>query len=328
MTLLSIFYPKFREASKPSATVNDPIDGGFKTKYWFWGAAGKIASALDKKQPAHKTAADKILGRHLEKAKGVKPVKAAKAAKIELPKTGEKKHAKAHQADSASTNPVITTGKKKETAIQFTTHSFREAAAVKQGVPSVFDVVLIEEGLGNFGDAFYYTKEAIESAAALFEGEKCFCDHPKQSEEEDRPERTTRDILGHFENCEAEPGDGGRTVLSASLDVLNVPKTELQRAQMVRAVQNREKFNKEFVGLSINAGGDSEEQTIEAVMASAPDGAKPKLQEAMDKGIETVRVVSRITSVVSCDLVTKAGAGGKILTIIEGEKTDVKKEGK
>jgi len=123
--------------------------------------------------------------------------------------------------------------------------------------------------------------------------------------------------------------DGGCTVLTSTLDVLNVPKTELQRAQMARAVENKQKFpEKEFIGLSINAGGDSEEKSIDDVMAMAPEGAKPKLQEAKEQGIDTVRVVSLITSVVSCDLVTAAGAGGKILNIIEGEKTDGKKERK
>ena len=50
-----------------------------------------------------------------------------------------------------------------------------------------------------------------------------------------------------------------------------------------------------------------------------------KLAEAKENGIESVKVVRKIKSAVSCDLVTEAGAGGKILNFIEGGNHNGKK---
>ena len=67
----------------------------------------------------------------------------------------------------------------------------------------------------------------------------------------------------------------------------------------------------------INASGDAQDTSIDEVLRSAPDGAKPKLTEAQQSGIDSVRLVSKINSAVSCDMVTEAGAGGKFLNLIE-----------
>lgn len=235
------------------------------------------------------------------------------------------------EAISATSFPLATAGgqKKRESALKILSSRFREAIAVKNGIPNRFRVVLIEEGMGNSNDAYYYTRQALESAVEVFNGAKVYVDHPTAEEEEIRPERSTRDAVGHYENLSVETApEGGQAWLCADLDILPVKATELQRAQMVRAIQNAAKFpGKDFIGLSINASGPSEETPIENVIATAPEGAKQKLVDAQaSDGIETVKVVSKINRAVSCDLVTEAGAGGKILNIIGGN-TDGQKAG-
>lgn len=61
------------------------------------------------------------------------------------------------------------------------------------------------------------------------------------------------------------------------------------------------------------------------MIKAAPRGARDKLVQAKNEGIETVKVVKTITAAVSADMVTEAGAGGKILKIIERKNSDGKK---
>lgn len=191
-------------------------------------------------------------------------------------------------------------------------------------------VTLIQEGLGNFKDAFYYTKEALESAKEIFEAKKSYCNHPSKSQEIDQPERSVRDIAGHFESCEIVEVDG-RAELQAQFVVPAGRPYDWARATADHALTYKEKYqddDKNFVGLSINASGDAEEVPIEKVMESAPDPCKAKLQEAIDRGIESVNMVSQIQDAVSVDLVTEAGAGGKILKLLEERKNMAKKSTK
>lgn len=190
--------------------------------------------------------------------------------------------------------------------------------------PYKFKVILIEEGMGNQVDGFYYTKEVLQAAAPLFEGKKIFADHPDKISEETRPERTVRDIVGHFENVvfEVQESDGLGCLYA---DAVTLPDDPYRwaRALMRHAVDYSEKYpDKLFIGLSINAGGDASPANIKEFMASGKvvDAAKPKLQDAIDKGVDTVRVVNQIQSVVSADLVTEPGAGGRVLAILESEK--------
>ena len=66
-----------------------------------------------------------------------------------------------------------------------------------------------------------------------------------------------------------------------------------------------------------NAFGEAEEKPIGDVMKMAPQGAKPKLAEVLEMGFDSVRVVDNIEDAISCDLVTEAGAGGKVINIKE-----------
>lgn len=291
------------------------------------------------------------IGINEKASSGAKSSTPAKSPKPKKPKKGRAAHKKLHldihpilaeacdkvmgrrlkrECDSSSMTPLVTVPgqkKKRESKLTIVGQKFREARAGAAGsIPNRFRVVLIEEGMGNSNDCYYYTKDALESGVDIFTGLKIMVDHPSMTEEETRPERSTRDVIGHYENLKVEIAPDGQAQLCADINILPIPATELQRAQMVRAVENAGKFpDRDFVGLSINASGPSQETPIDDVMKMAPDGAKQKLVDAQAEGVETVKIVSKINRAVSCDLVTEAGAGGKILNIIggnsDGQKT-------
>lgn len=234
------------------------------------------------------------------------------------------------EADSVSSQP---TGVLAETKFKCETRFYESAAQPEKDIlgPTRFRSVIIEEGLGNMVDRFYYTKGALKSMAPLLEGKKIFADHPSRTEDVDRPERSVRDVVGNYENIEYMESEDGRGRLEADTLVLPDEPYRWARALMRHSVEYAKKHpDKSFVGLSINAAGDSTDQSIESFMEqySIPDSAQPKLQEAREKGLETVRVVSEITDAVSVDLVTEAGAGGKILEILESEKGNMEPQDK
>jgi hypothetical protein len=187
-----------------------------------------------------------------------------------------------------------------------------------------FRCILIQEGLGNLRDGFYYTKESLKSAVPVFEGRKYYADHPTPREEEERPERSVRDVYGHFENLEYKEAADGTGQLYADVCVLPSEDADWIRARMMHAVQYAKKYpDKEFVALSINAGGDARRMPVQQFLREHDlvPSAKLKIQQAIDQGLEEIKVVKVIDHAVSCDLVTEAGAKGKVLNLLEGAKT-------
>jgi hypothetical protein len=189
-----------------------------------------------------------------------------------------------------------------------------------------FRVILIQEGLGNLKDCFYYTNQALQNAATakLFEGKKCYADHPSSLEEQILPERSTRDIIGFFEDVKFENVESGGA-LTANLCIdRNDPSAQWAISRLNTALEYSKNYNNgEFIGLSINASGEAKNVPIVEFISDfeIPDNALPKLQLAASEGINELRVVSQLNEAVSCDLVTEAGAGGKVLKMIEGKKT-------
>lgn len=225
------------------------------------------------------------------------------------------------EADTSGGMPssVVSPGTKKES--QKTTMRFRllESAASDNGIGHTkFRVQLIQEGLGNLNDAAYYTREAIKSCVPVFEGKKMYADHPSKDEEENRPERSVRDVLGHFENVSfVEEEDGSR--LEADLVMRPEESFRWARSLVRHAVEYAQKYpDKDFVGVSINAFGDARPLPINEFMETykVPERAKAKLSSAVERGVDTIQVVDKIDEAISCDLVTEAGAGGRILKLI------------
>lgn len=230
------------------------------------------------------------------------------------------------EAVSGSSNAAVL---RKESSQPFTAKincRFLEGSARDNGVgPTKFKAVLIQEGLGNLKDCFYYSKEALQDAMAsgLFEGKKIYADHPSAVEEQTRPERSVKDILGHFENVRVEEGDQGQAMLTADVVTLPQPAYQWARSLMTHATEFSKKYpDKDFIGLSINASGDAQAQPLQEFLQAnqIPDSVVPKLKNAMDQGMSEVKVVNKLTDAISCDLVTEAGAGGRILQMLESQE--------
>lgn len=233
------------------------------------------------------------------------------------------------EADSGSTHAqVLRPNKNQEKSEtkskgEFTIRTrFSEANAVSAN-GSKYEVILIQEGMGNLRDCFYYSKECLQNSAEIFEGKKAFIDHPSTMEEEIRPERSTKDICGYYENIRYSESQDGRGMLIADLCLGTDPSFDWTRSMLNNSIEYSKKFpNSDFVGLSINASGNANEVPIEQFLreTDVPKSVLPKLQEAQAQGIMMIRVVSQLKDAVSCDLVTEAGAGGRILKMIEQEK--------
>ncbi len=228
----------------------------------------------------------------------------------------------AREADSASSFPgVLRAGVKREAA-RFRMHplrTFREADAVQAEtgeLPSVFRVRLIREGLGNLGDAAYYPASTLRKFAPVMEGQPCYANHPSKSEEEERPERDVRDMVGHFRNVQPVL-DGDATELLADFHVIPTQSYVWVRELVVEAIKYAEAYpDKDLAALSINAAGTSAEVMIDDLINSdeVPESAKEKLRMARDEGVVTVRVATELDQANSCDLVTRAGAGGRFIS--------------
>jgi hypothetical protein len=225
---------------------------------------------------------------------------------------------------------------KKPGNINFKSGKFLEKSSGINGEPagsfSRFKTVLLTEGLGNLRDLYYYSKEALASAVPVFEGKKIYADHPTAIQEQMQPERSVRDVLGHFENVHLEENSDGQAMLVGDVVIPMDDPFMWARSLMAHSVDYAKKYpDKDFVGLSINASGDAEMMEIDKVIEIAPMNAKLKIQKAKEEGKQTVKLVSNIAEAVSCDLVTEAGAGGKILELLEGDlkmKKEAKKETK
>lgn len=254
---------------------------------------------------------------NMVRAKGYEIVKKPEIEKIE--KSAEDTEQK--QADAASANLAV----QREAGIIPIRAHFREANAADDGIgPTRFRVVLIQEGLGNLRDGFFYTKEALQNAITVFEGRKIYADHPTSEDEQIRPERSVRDILGHFENVTYAENAEGQGELVGDVVVLPDKPYEWARALLRHSVEFAKRFpDKDFIGLSINASGDATDAPIAEAEKGASGPVALKLAKAKEMGLEQVRMVTRLTDAVSCDLVTEAGAGGKVLQLLEQNKETV-----
>lgn len=243
------------------------------------------------------------------------------------------------EAEVTTSAPQVQRGKNKESAtnvpsdMNSTNYKFAsEAGSQDANGATRFKVRLIQEGLGNTGDGYYYTKEALRSAVSVFEGKKQYLDHPSRSEEQDRPERSVKDISGYYENVSYKERDGAGELIA---DLVIPPQSAFDnaRALMEVAIDYSKKFpDQDFVGLSINASGDAQPVSSEDIhkLVNIPASARDKVENAIKDGLNEIKVVKNIDSAVSCDLVTEAGAKGKVLELLEAKamsKTKMKEDG-
>ena len=114
-------------------------------------------------------------------------------------------------------------------------------------------VCIITTGLGNLRDRNYYTDEAITSCVSLFNGKQFFLDHPTETEESDRPERSVRDLAGYFYDTSVGTVRDPVTnetlkacFASLSFDESDAGRTA--RAKVAKAIEYQRKFHQRHAG--------------------------------------------------------------------------------
>lgn len=144
-----------------------------------------------------------------------------------------------------------------------------------------------------WGSSGYYSAEMLkrDGPRVFREGTQMYADHPTRTEERDRPERSIKDLAGVLKTAaywaEGPAGPG----LYAEAEMLGSWRYFLEQAAP-------------HIGVSIRAMGEAQEGEAE--------GRRGK-------------VIQSLTDALSVDLVTRAGAGGKVLPLYEsarGEKSD------
>ncbi len=145
------------------------------------------------------------------------------------------------------------------------------------------EVVCIRPGLSKNGN--YYAPEVVRGMMPLFEGARAFADHPAPGE---RPERSVRDLVGYYK----APRIGDDGALRATL------KVSKNADWLWSLIEESVTDGHELVGISIDADG--------RVAQGRVDG-------------KTCRVVEGITKLNSCDVVTRASAGGRIERLLQAD---------
>jgi len=170
--------------------------------------------------------------------------------------------------------------------------------------------VLISEGKGNEVDKNYYSAEAVNSGAQVFNGAQCYINHPTESEQEERPEGDIWKLAGFWKDTRATQVDDKKTgnKVGAVEGVLYCDKSEAGAAALAKAeaaIKYREYFpntDEVYAGMSINYNGipkgtveiDGEEWTniaefvrggsIDVVTKPARGGAFVALEESVKSG--------------------------------------------
>ncbi len=201
--------------------------------------------------------------------------------------------------------PKVWKGKREslhETALSFITTKLLEVRTNTDGSIKAKCVILCE-GPGNPKDRHWYGKEAIFGAAKnkVFEGKHVFIDHPTSEEDRIRPERSIRDLAGYWSDVQAvvigEAGWKDRTALVGWLNIEHGNTLMLNKLKTAKQFMERYPNSKEdYLGVSINASGSSAPREMYG---------------------QEYNYVAEITEAVSADVVTRAGAGGKLLTLQE-----------
>lgn len=144
-------------------------------------------------------------------------------------------------------------------------------------------VKVIQPGWGSSG---FYPTTTLERDYAIFEGAQMFWNHPKPSDDQERPERDLRDLAAVLTNVHyQENGQDGPGVYGDA-------KVFSQYREAIEELAP-------YIGISILAAGKAQHGEVEG-------------REGL--------IVEAITKARSVDFVTKAGAGGKVLQLFEAAR--------
>lgn len=155
---------------------------------------------------------------------------------------------------------------------------------------------LIVEGFGNQADGHYYSKDLLERIAHRFEGAKMYSDHLTREAEQKLGglPRSWQDMVGRIDRVWTDVNESGKRVIRGEAQIFDDKLWRL----LEQAI--------DAVGVSINARGTASPGTVEGRPA---------------------RVVDDITKVKSVDVVAEAGAGGRILALVEAAVEEAIQEG-
>lgn len=155
---------------------------------------------------------------------------------------------------------------------------------------------LIVEGFGNQADNHYYGKDLLDRVAHRFEGADMYSDHLTREAEQKLGglPRTWRDKVGRIRRVWTDVNEAGKRVIRGEAQIFDDQLWRLLEQAL------------DVVGVSINARGTAQQGTAEGRPA---------------------RVVGDITKVKSVDVVAEAGAGGRILALVEARVAEAIQEG-
>jgi hypothetical protein len=158
---------------------------------------------------------------------------------------------------------------------------------------------ILVEGPGNSSDSNYYPASALQNSYQAFEGARAFLDHSTESQALDRPEGSLRDLAGWWSSVHLGHV-GGALAIVGTLNFSSSNTGEVARRLVSDAIQYQEQQpGGLLLGVSINASGPSHTDEIEGRLYN---------------------VVDAITNVSSADLVTRPGARGQVLQMLEAAR--------
>lgn len=136
------------------------------------------------------------------------------------------------------------------------------------------------------GSSGYYPADVLrrDGPSAFPAGTHVYLDHPTAGEDSDRPERSVKDLAGYLvDGARFEESTDGRGLFA--------------RIQFIDEIKDRIKSLAPVIGLSIRAAGEVEES-------------------------QGQRIVRSIAQGLSVDVVTRAGAGGRLVNMTESTKPE------
>ena len=153
------------------------------------------------------------------------------------------------------------------------------------------NLVVIRPGF-NSSKGRYYPQDMLARDFKVFEGVKMYADHPSESDEKQRPERSIRDWVATLQNVHV--GTDGAILGEATI---------VEPWMQAKLATLRDKGMLSEMGISINAVGNATKTEIQGVKTN---------------------LIEKIVRARSVDFVTEAGAGGTVNVFESGaEQTDI-----
>ena len=147
-------------------------------------------------------------------------------------------------------------------------------------------VIIIKAGFNATKDR-YYPKEVLQRDYGIFEGLKMYADHPTETEEKERPERSIREWVATLKDVTCDESG----TITGIAEII-----EPWLMQKLAALRDKKMLSE--MGISINAVGSASKATID--------------------GIETLSI-EKLERANSVDFVTEPGAGGAV-TLYESDR--------